>query len=156
MKAILLFLIALLMPAAPVRAQAPVPTVDPLVKEIRGLKKEAQHLRRDLAQARGETRKSAEGLQALREEAEAEGTQRANLERNVSLLTAAVVLLGGIACLALIVALAGLRRRGAEQRRDTDSRAGRIAELRARLEADEARLAALQARSPAPAPRTNE
>lgn len=143
--------LALILPALPAVAQA-VDPVQTLTREMRSLRKEAQNLRRDLARARteaGEARKQAQGTEArLQEEAARQQEQLRQLRGQATALTVAVVVLGGLALAAVLLAIS---RRPAPAEGGLSEARARISRLRAELVADEARLAVLQRRDPPPA-----
>lgn len=136
-----------LLAARPVAAQA-VDPVQALTREVRVLRKELQTVRKDLNRARTEVagaRKQGETTQAaLNTALESQRTELQRLRSQAGALTGAVVLLGGIACLALIAATRKRAERS-EPRGLAEARS-RIAQLRAQLQSDEARLAELQHR----------
>lgn len=135
--------------AAPVGAQA----VDPqaLGVEIRGLRKEVQALRRDLARVRSESEASRKAAAEVESRLTGALDQQARELRAArdegSALTVAVVILGVLSCAALGVALS---RRPAQGSSELSAARSRIEALRAQLRADEARLAELRRRDAPP------
>ena len=127
--------------ATPGAAQMPPqPQLDSLTREVRALRKEVQTQRAELARARKEARDEADRLRMAG--VDTARAQDRKLRESVNTLTAAVVLLGILACLALVLAL---RRRDSGTQPDVEAAKDRITRLRAQLQADEARLAEISA-----------